>query len=243
MRINQKRTLTYLFPYQALLFPENSICLTAADVVYFLFVTHRSRGGSKKIPIVKQLRVNERILGREVRVVGEEGEQLGIMPVVKARELARQHNLDLVEVAPTSVPPVCRILDYGKFKYEQAKKEQEARKGQKVSGLRQIRFRPKIGGHDLDSKIKNARKLLAEGDKVKISVMFRGREISHSELGWKLLQKVTEILKDAATAEKQPISEGRMISITLAPLSASKPRPKEAQEAKEEVKETQNAKT
>ncbi len=173
------------------------------------------------------------------------------MTLAAARDLARKASLDLVEVAPTSLPPVVRILDYGKFKYEQAKKEQEAKKGQKVSLLRQVRFRPKIGVHDLEAKVRNVRKLLAEGDKVKVMVMFRGREITHPEIGWKLLQRLTEKLADAAAPEKQPLSEGKAISITLSPLAAAaKPKPPvkepalEAPKPKEEVKvkETQNAK-
>ncbi len=174
------------------------------------------------------------------------------MTLAAARELARRASLDLVEVAPTSVPPVVRILDYGKFKYEQAKKEQEAKKGTKLSGLRQVRFRPKVGEHDLEAKVRNVRKLLAEGDKVKVMVIFRGREISHPEIGWKLLQRLTEMLKDSAAPEKQMASDGKAISITLLPLATvPKPKPvenidlaatpKEKPEVK--VKETQNAKT
>ena len=154
--------------------------------------------------IIKKLRVNERIIAREVRLVGEKGEQLGIMPLAQARELARRQNLDLVEVAATAVPPVCRLLDYGKYKYEQAKKEREARKSQKVSLLREIRLRPKIGAHDFEAKARKARKLLGEGDKVKVVVLFRGREITHPELGWKLLQRMAESLQEAASPEGKP---------------------------------------
>lgn len=187
--------------------------------------------------ILKRLRVNERIIAREVRLVGEKGEQLGIMPLVQARETARKHGLDLLEVAPTAVPPVCRLLDYGKFKYQQAKKEQEARKSQKVSLLREVRLRPKIGIHDFEAKIRSARKLLANGDKVKVTVLFRGREITHPELGWKLLQKASESLGDAASLERQPVLEGKRLNIILAPTAAAKAR------AQGEKKEAQNAKT
>ncbi|MBN1177479.1 MAG: translation initiation factor IF-3 [Dehalococcoidales bacterium] len=186
--------------------------------------------------MIKQLRVNERIIAREVRLVGEKGEQLGIMPLVQARETARKHNLDLVEVAPTSTPPVCRLLDYGKFKYEQQKKEQQAKKSQKVSLLREIRLRPKIGVHDFDAKARKARKLLVEGDKVKVTLMFRGREITHPDLGWKILQRMAETLNDVASLERKPIMEGRRMDIILAPVS---PKPK----VKVAVKETENAKT
>ena len=186
------------------------------------------------------------------------------MPLVAARELAKKSNLDIVEVAPTSVPPVCRLLDYGKFKYEQQKKEQQAKKSQKVTLLREIRLRPKIGVHDFDFKAKTARKLLADGAKVKVTLMFRGREITHPDLGWKILQRMAETLKEVGVLERQPIMEGRRMDIIMAP-AGSKPKVKaevktetktavktaaktavkaEAKTAvKTEVKETQNAKT
>jgi translation initiation factor IF-3 len=166
--------------------------------------------------------------------VGDKGEQLGIMPVLQARELAKKANLDLVEVAPTSVPPVCRLLDYGKFKYEQQKKEQQARKSQRVLIQREIRLRPKIGIHDFNAKAKIARKLLADGAKVKVTLLFRGREITHPELGWKVLQRMAETLGDIATLERQPVMEGRRMDIIMSP--AAKPK------AKEEEKEPENAK-
>jgi translation initiation factor IF-3 len=141
--------------------------------------------------------------------------------------MARESGLDLVEVAPNAVPPVCRILDYGKFKYEQAKKEREAHKHQKQAALREVRFKPKIGAHDIDFKTKVARKLLAAGDKVKVSVMFRGREITHPEIGRDLLLRVAEHLKDAAVVERQPSMEGRFMNMYLAPLpQKAAPKPK-----------------
>jgi translation initiation factor IF-3 len=158
------------------------------------------------------------------------------MPVLQAREMARKNGVDLVEVAPTSVPPVCRLLDYGKFKYEQQKKEQQAKKGQKISVTREIRLRPKIGIHDFEAKAKTARKLLASGNKVKVTLMFRGREITHPDLGWKVLQRMAETLNEIAFPERQPLMEGRRMDIILAPNS-SKPKVKIA------VKETENAKT
>ncbi len=186
--------------------------------------------------IIKQLRVNERIRAREVRLVGEKGEQLGIMPLFEAREVAKKANLDLVEVAPTSVPPVCRLLDYGKYKYEQSKKERESKKTQKVSLLREVRLRPKIGTHDFDSKARAANKLLNDGNKVKITVMFRGREITHPELGWKLLQRMAESLKDVAVIDQQPAMEGRRMNLILSSSATRKAK------AKEEIKEVQDAK-
>ena len=184
--------------------------------------------------IIKQLRINQMIRAQEVRLVGEKGEQLGIMPLSQAQETARKHDLDLVEVAPAAAPPVCRLLDYGKYKYQQAKKEQEMRKGQKVSLLREIRLRPKIGIHDFEAKSRTARKLLADGDKVKVTVLFRGREITHPELGHKLLQRMTETLNESASMERQPIIEGKRMNIILTPVAKAK--------VKEEIKESQDAK-
>jgi len=183
--------------------------------------------------IIKRLRVNQMIIAREVRLVGEKGEQLGIMPLSQAQETARKHNLDLVEVAPTATPPVCRLLDYGKYKYEQAKKEQGIRRSQKVSLLREIRLRPKIGNHDFEAKARSARKLLTDGAKVKVTIMFRGREITHPELGWKLLQRMSETLSDAASLDRQPVLEGKRLSIILA-KTKTKGEIKEAQDAKTE---------
>jgi len=165
--------------------------------------------------IIKNLRVNERIIGKEVRLVGEEGEQLGIMPLSQALETARRHNFDLVEVAATATPPVCRLLDYGKYKYEQTKKEREARKSQKVALLREVRLRPKIGDHDFEAKSRLARKLLDGGDKVKVTILFRGREVTHPEIGLKLLQRMAESLKELASLERQPSMDGKRMSIIL----------------------------
>ena len=185
--------------------------------------------------IIKKLRVNREIRAREVRLVGEKGEQLGIMPIDQARETARRQNLDLVEVAATAAPPVCRLLDYGKYKYEQSKKEHLARKLQKVSLLREVRLRPKIGDHDFDAKARSARKLLIDGDKVKVTIMFRGREITHPELGWKLLRRMSDFLGEIATTERQPVIMGKRMNIILTPATSVKPKVKE--EIKEKVKE------
>ena len=167
--------------------------------------------------IVKKLRVNEEIKTREVRLVGEKGEQLGVMPLFQALETARKRSFDLVEVAATAVPPVCRLLDYGKYKYERAKKEREAKKGQKVPLLREVRLRPKIGIHDFEAKVRTAKKLLEEGNKVKVTVMFRGREITHPENGLKLQQKMVESLQGVALTERQPAMWGRRMIMILSP--------------------------
>ena len=165
------------------------------------------------------------------------------MTLAAARELAKKAGVDIVEVAPTSVPPVCRLMDYGKFKYEQQKKEQQSKKAQKITLLREIRLRPKIGIHDFDFKAKIAKKLLEDGDKVKVTLMFRGREITHPDLGWKILQKMAETLKEVGVLERQPVMEGRRMDIIMAPVS-SKPKPKESKpEAKKESKAADKAKT
>ena len=164
--------------------------------------------------------------------MGEKGDQLGIVLLYQALEIARENNLDLVEVAATAVPPVCRLLDYGKYKYEQAKKERELRRRQKVSLLREVRLRPKIDNHDFEAKARSVRKLLDSGDKVKVTVMFRGREITHLEFGWKLLQRMTESLKGVASVERQSVMVGRRMNIVLAPTATQKTK------VKEEVKES-----
>jgi len=158
------------------------------------------------------------------------------MPLAQELETARKHNLDLVEVAPTVSPPVCRLLDYGKYRYAQAKKVREARKGQKISLLREVRLRPKIGSHDFDFKARVVRKLLGDGDKVKVVVMFRGREITHPDIGANLLRRMSETVKDVASLDGQQFMEGKRMRIIFSPApTAHKPK------AREEVKETSNA--
>lgn len=139
------------------------------------------------------------------------------MTVQEAVRIARERNADLVEVAPTAAPPVCRLLDYGRFKYEQAKKDKEARKHQRTVVVREIRFRPKIDAHDFDFKVRQAHKHLEEGDKVKVSVLFRGREMAHPELGQGILERVTTILKEISVVEKPLEMEGRNMNVILTP--------------------------
>ncbi len=138
------------------------------------------------------------------------------MPLYQAREVAAEHNLDLVEVAPLAVPPVCRLLDYGRFKYEQAKKERESRKSQKAVILREVRLGSKIDNHDLEAKTRLVKRLLDKGDKVKVSVRFRGREAAHPEIGWDLLHRISASLEGIATVEVAPLKEGRNLSMILA---------------------------
>ena len=163
-------------------------------------------------------------------MIGEAGEQLGVMTLAQALQMARDHNADLVEVAPTSVPPVCRLLDYGKFKYEQTKKEREARKNQKIVLLKEVRMRPNIDEHDIEFKTRAVKKFLEEGDKVKVTVLFRGRYLAHPQLGRVLLDKGASELQGFASVEKPASMEGRNMTLILAPSAPkqAKEQPKEA---------------
>ena len=152
-----------------------------------------------------------------MRVVSAEGEQLGVMPIQQALETARQRELDLVEVAPEATPPVCRIMDFGKFKYMQARRQKEARKKQTVIVVKEVKMGPKTERHDFEFKLKHVRRFLEEGNKAKVTVRFKGREMAHTELGWKMLNKMTEAVADVATVENHPRMEGRMLSMILSP--------------------------
>ncbi|MDR3358859.1 MAG: translation initiation factor IF-3 [Desulfovibrio sp.] len=163
------------------------------------------------------VRRNEMIRAREVRVIGMEGEQLGILQRGDAIALAKEAGLDLVEVAATSDPPVCRIMDYGKFKYEQQKKKQEAKKKQTVVQIKEIKVRPKTDDHDYETKLRHIRRFLEDGDRCKISVFFRGREIVHKERGVDMLDRVVRDLADIAKVEQEPHAEGRMLQMLLVP--------------------------
>lgn len=163
------------------------------------------------------MRINEEIRAREVRVISADGEQLGIMSGRDAYKLAQEAHMDLVEIAPTAKPPVCRIMDYGKFRYEQQKREKEARKKQKTFDIKEVKLRPGIEEHDFNVKYKNAVRFLEDGDKVKVTIMFRGRELSHPELGEVLLKKMAEQLKDIAVVERVPKLEGKNMIMIVAP--------------------------
>lgn len=165
-----------------------------------------------------------------VRVIGPDGDQKGVMAVSDALRLAREMELDLVEVAPTSRPPVCRVMDFGKYKYEQAKREQRAKRKQHLAVVKEVKIRPKIEDHDFDFKMRHARKFLEERDKVKISVIFRGRELSHPELGYALIEEVVRALTDIATVEQRPAQEGRMLTMMLAPRPGVSAAPKKGDE-------------
>lgn len=167
--------------------------------------------------ISKEHLINEAIRAREVRVVGAGGEQVGIISLREALQMAQDANLDLVAVAPTAKPPVCRIMDYGKFRYEQSKREKEARKNQKVISIKEVRLSPTIEEHDFQTKLRHVQKFLEQGDKVKLSIRFRGRAITHSEIGKTVLEKLAEQVKDLCVVERSPKMEGRSMLMILAP--------------------------
>ena len=176
----------------------------------------------------------------EVRLVDEKGEQLGVMLTREALQTADERGLDLVEVAPSAAPPVCRLMDYGRFKYEATRKEREARKSQVSNELREVRMKTRIGQHDRLAKTRLVKRLLDEGSKVKVSVMFRGREITHPELGMGLLRAVAEDLVDDALLERPPAFEGRFLAMVLAPNGS--PAPKSTQPEADPEKELNRAK-
>ena len=185
--------------------------------------------------------MNERIRIREVRLIDEEGNQVGIIPTREALDMARERGLDLVEVAPNAIPPVCRLMDYGKFRYEQSRKERESRRNQHVVELKEVRIRPKIDDHDLETKGRQAAKFLDAGDKVKLTVTFRGREMAHPDIGKGLLDQLADMLRTHGSIEQTPRLEGRAMTMMLNPL-----RPKAAPHEKEggsprEESQAQNA--
>ena len=163
------------------------------------------------------IRINERIRAREVRVIDDNGTQLGIMAPYQAVKIAKEQNLDLVEVSPTATPPVCKIMDYGKYVYQLNKRAHEAKKNQRNIIVKEVKFRPTTGGHDYEFKKNNIVRFLKDGDKVKAIVTFRGREISHSDIGRKLLERLIEDVGEAGTVEFRPHMEGFSISAVFAP--------------------------
>ena len=163
--------------------------------------------------------MNEKIRAPEVRVIGHDGQQLGIIPIRKALELAAMEHLDLVEVAPNAAPPVCKVMDYGKFKYQQNKRSQEAKKKQTVIQVKEVKIRPKTDEHDLQVKIRHIKRFLSQKDKAKVTILFRGREIAYSDQGFKVLDRIKEELKEETVIEQQPKMEGRNLIMILAPKS------------------------
>ena len=161
--------------------------------------------------------INEEIRDKEVRLIDETGEMIGVVPIKEAQDLATQKNLDLVKIAPQAVPPVCKIMDYGKYLFEQAKKDKEARKNQKTVEVKEIRLSPSIDEHDFGFKMKNASKFLKDGNKVKVSVRFRGREMNYTKLGESVLLRFAENLSEFGAADKGPKLEGKNMSMIIAP--------------------------
>lgn len=169
----------------------------------------------------KGTRINEQIRVREVRLIDDEGNQKGIVPVMEALKMAKERELDLVEIAPTANPPVCKILDFGKYRFEQEKKLRDSKKNQKVLKIKEIRMQPKIGSGDLDTKAKHVQEFLDAGDKVKVTIRFRGRELAHTELGYDVLKEVTNRLTSAYVIEKPAAMEGKFMSMTLSAKAKS----------------------
>ena len=167
-------------------------------------------------------RINDRIRVPEVRLVGPEGEQVGIVPIAKALELAAEADLDLVEVAPMARPPVCKLMDYGKFKYESAQKAREARRNQTLTVIKEMKLRPKIDSHDYETKKGHVARFLRQGDKVKVTIMFRGREQSRPELGFRLLKKLADDVVEYGFVEYSPKQDGRNMIMVMAPHKNAK---------------------
>ena len=181
--------------------------------------------------------INEEITDSQLRVIGEDGEQLGIMSAQDALRIAEEKDLDLVKISPMAKPPVCKIMDYGKYRFEQSKREKEAKKNQRVMEVKEIRMSPSIGENDLNTKLKSARKFLADGDRVKVSIRFRGREMAHTHLGETLLRDFAAKCDDVANLDKQPKLEGRNMSIFLSPKSAAAIKKAQKEKAKKQAEE------
>ena len=168
----------------------------------------------------KELQINEQIRDKELRVIDSDGTQLGIMPLRKAMEIAEQKNLDLVKIAPQANPPVCKIIDYGKFRFEQAKREKEARRNQRVVEIKEVRLSLNIDTHDFETKKNHALRFISDGNKVKASIRFRGREMGHPELGLEIMRKFSDAMSEVAVVEKPAKLEGRTMLMFLAPKPA-----------------------
>ena len=168
----------------------------------------------------KELQINEEIRDKELRIIGDDGAQLGIMSAAQALDIATEKNLDLVKIAPQATPPVCKIMDYGKYRFEQAKREKEARKNQHTVDIKEIKLSLNIDTHDFNTKLRNAQKFFAHGDKVKVSIRFRGREMGHAEYGYDTMQRFAEACQEVANIEKPAKLEGRQMLMFLAPKSA-----------------------
>jgi translation initiation factor IF-3 len=172
------------------------------------------KGGDEKI---KETRINEGIRARRIRVISEDGEQLGIMSIDDALKITRESDLDLVEVAPDAKPSVCRIMDYGRFKYQQERRDRGSKQRQRSTIIKEIKLRPKIGEHDYQTKLRHAQEFLTKGDKVKITLIFRGREMKHADLGRRILERLAQETGEVSIVEREPRLEGRVVMMVLAP--------------------------
>ncbi|MBQ9551937.1 MAG: translation initiation factor IF-3 [Clostridia bacterium] len=168
----------------------------------------------------KELQINEDIRDRELRIIGSDGEQLGIMSAAEALKIAEEKNLDLVKIAPQAKPPVCKIMDYGKYRFEKAKREKEARKNQRIVEIKEIRLSVNIDTHDFDTKVGHAKRFLADGNKVKVSIRFRGREMAHTNLGLEIMDRFAQACAESASVEKAAKLEGRSMLMFLVPKAA-----------------------
>ena len=208
----------------------------------FSFLSTYVEYESWRCTAISELMINEQIRDKEVRLIGENGEQLGIMSAKDAYKMARDAELDLVKIAPAAKPPVCKIIDYGKYKYEMIRKEKEAKKKQKTIEVKEVRLSPNIDTNDLNTKIGSARKFIEKGNKVKVTLRFRGREMAHPEQGLNDLERLAADLKPYATVESQPKMEGRNMHMLIAPLPASMAaKKKKANDKKDEGKDEGNA--
>lgn len=169
------------------------------------------------MPIINDLMINEQIRDKEVRLIGPDGEQIGVVSLREAQQVATEKNMDLVKIAPQAKPPVCKVMDYGKYKFDAAKKEKEARKKQKTISVKEVRLTASIEKHDFETKMRNAAKFLKSGDKVKISVVFRGREMMHTQRGQEILNEAMKLLDEVCIVEQKPKLEGRAMVIVVAP--------------------------
>lgn len=193
---------------------QGGISITYRNVVFFCVFLANTL---EVTTIAKDMIVNDRIRTNEVRLIGKDGEQIGVIQTKEAMRLAEEASMDLVLVSPNAKPPVARIMDYGKFRYEQQKKEREARKNQKVVNIKEIRLSPTIDDHDFNTKLRNARKFLEKGDKVKVSIRFRGRAITHKELGRVVLERMADEASDISVIESKAKMDGRSMFLMLAP--------------------------
>ena len=190
--------------------------------MYLFRVNQRSEDGIDK----RFIRMNERIRAREVRVIGDEGEQIGIMAPLDALKMAREKNLDLVEISPTAQPPVCRIMDYGKFLYQNEKRDREAKKKQKTITVKEVKFRINVDDHDYDTKKNHVLRFLDEGDKVKATIFFRGREMTRQSLGRQILERLIKDVENKGLVEFRPRQEGNTLHLILAPKKDAAPKEK-----------------